>query len=208
MFFFKVNLNYFLHINYYDLLNKYLYKNFYIIPKLNKLSLKIFLKGALNTKFFKNYIRNFLLLYFFCYNFSYTQIILTRIKNRKLKKFKIKLFLNYSIMKKGILLSVFNLFFIFNKYIRPLFFSTHNFIFSKFSGKLIYFNIKIIVFLPYISLFDSLEKQKLFFLKKSKIFLTFVLKNYVSLNNYNFFKSKILINKAYLKNFLLFWCFV
>ncbi len=202
----SINFQKLMFLNHYDLINKFCFKNYYLIPKYNKISFTIFLKGFINFKFFKKYLSSFLLLYFFCYNFPTTKLKLFKFKNRKLRKHKVKLFLKYYITKKKIFLSTYNLFFIFNKYIRPFYFSIQNFIFSKFSGKLLFFNIKLIIFLPYSTFVDSIEQHSLFFLKKSKIFLTFTLQYFFTLLNYNFFNVAKLINKNFLKNFLLIWC--
>jgi len=196
------------HLNNYDLLNKYCYTNFYLIPQHTKISLKIFLKGFFNFKLFRKYVSNFLLLYFFCFNFPHTKLKLTKLKNRKLRIYRVKLLLNYSFMKKKILLSIYNFYFLFNKFARPFFFSNQNFIFSKFGGKLYYYNVKIITFLPTFMLVDSIEQRYLNFLKKSKIFLRFTLKNILTSYYYNFFIDPSVINKNFLKNILLFWCFI
>lgn len=203
-----VNLQYLRHLNFFDLLNKFCYTSYYLIPQFNKISFKIFLKGFFNFKFFKKYVSNFLLLYFFCFNFPQTMFKLSRIKNRRVRKYKVKLILNYSIMKKKILLNIHNFFFLFNKFARPFFFSNQNFIFSKFGGKLYYSYVKIITFLPNFMLIDSLEQKYLPFLKKSKIFLTFTLKNILTFFSFNFFIDYSHVNKDFLKNVLFVWCLV
>lgn len=111
-------------------------------------------------------------------------------------------------MKKKILLSIYNLFFIFIKTSYTFFFSIQAFIFSKFSGKLFYNQIKIITFLPHNVYVDSFEQRYISFLQNSKIFLTFTLKNILTLVYYNFYKKPLLINKNFLKNFLLLWCLI
>ena len=205
MLFRYTNLNFLKFINHYDLINKYSYKNFYLIPYYTKLSFKIFLKGLFNLKTFKKYLINFLLLYFCCFNFPQTSLKLFKLKNRKQRIYKVKLFLNYYVMKKKILLTIYNLFFLFNKFIRPFFFSIQKNNFSIFGGKLFFCNIKIIVFLPQTLLVDSNEQKFLKFLKKSKIFLTISLKNIVQKKYCNFFFDNLIINKKFLKNFLLIW---
>ncbi len=202
------NLKFLFFLNHYDLINKYRYKNFYVIPFYTKLSFKIFLKGFFNKKLFKKHLDNFLLIYFFCFNSPQTHLKLSRIKKKKIKTYKVKLFLNYSIMKKKILLSIYNLFFIFIKTSYTFFFSIQAFIFSKFSGKLFYNQIKIITFLPHNVYVDSFEQRYISFLQNSKIFLTFTLKNILTLVYYNFYKKPLLINKNFLKNFLLLWCLI
>ena len=126
------NFRFLFFLNHYDLINKYNYSNFYLIPYYTKISLKIFLKGFFNKKLFKRYLENFLLLYFFCFNASQTNLKLLKFKNRRIRIYRVKLFINYSIMKKKIFLSIYNFFFLFNRFARPFFFSQQNFIFSKF----------------------------------------------------------------------------
>ena len=58
-----INLKFLFLLNHYDLINKYRYKNFYVIPFYTKLSFKIFLKGFFNKKLFKKHLDNFLLIY-------------------------------------------------------------------------------------------------------------------------------------------------
>lgn len=200
------NFKFLIFLNHCDIINKYRYKNFYTIPYYTKLSFKIFLKGSFNKKLFKKYLDNFLLIYFFCFNSPKTNFKLARIKKKKIKAYKVKLFLNYSIMKKKILLSIYNLFFIFNKNSYPFFFSSQIFTFSKFSGKLFYNQIKIITFLPHNVFLDSFEQRYISFLKNSKIFLTFTLKNILTSVYFNFYKKPFILNKNFLKNFLLIWC--
>ena len=199
------NLKFLLILNFYDLIHKYLYFNFFLIPKVTKLSFKIFLKGFFNLKFFKKYLSNFLLLYFFIFNIPYVTLKLFKVKKRKSKLYKIKLFLNYFLMQKRVLLTMYTLYMFFFKHARPLFFKSV-FLFSRFSGKLYSINIKIITFLPYTILFDKLEQKFVKFFKNSKIFLTFFLKNILTTSILNFFSTNSIVHKNYLKNILLFWC--
>lgn len=112
------------HLNSIDLLNKFLYTNFYIIPNFNKISLQIFLKGILNSNFINLYLKNFLLLYLYCFNniFSKIKFLKNKNKKKKIKLTRINIILYYSFMKKKIYFSIFNLFFLFKKFIRPFFF--------------------------------------------------------------------------------------
>ncbi len=208
MLFRRINFNFLVYLNHYDLIHKNLYSNYYLIPVIDKISLKIFFKGFFNKKLFKKYINNLLLILLFCFNFANTNIKLSKYKNRKKRVYKVKLFLNYNIMKKKKLLSIYNFFFLLNKFPRPFFFSKQNLIFSKFSGKLCFNNIKIITFLPYTILIDSIEQRYFKILKKSKVFLTFTLKNILTLLRYNFFVEKSIITKNFLKNFLFIWSLI
>lgn len=201
----RLNLKFIVFLNQYDLLQKYCYTNFYAISFFDKISLKIFFKGFFNKKLFKKYTNNLLLLLLFCFNLPQTNFKLSKLKNRKRRVFKVKLFLNYNIMKKKILLSIYNFFFLFNKFPRPFFFSNQNFIFSKFSGKLFFTKTKIITLIPFVSLVDSFEQRYFKIIKKSKIFLTFSLKNILTLKMYNFFLNNSKFEKNYLKNFLFIW---
>lgn len=200
------NLNFLNHLNNYDLLNKFNYNNYYIIPKFNKLTLKLYLKGTLNSNFLNLYLKNFLLLYFYCCNVLNTQLKFKKIRRRKLKSYRVKLFISYSYMKKKILKSIYNFFFLLKKFIRPFYFANHNFIFSKSSGKLISLNSKIITFLPSAMLFDHKEQRHFPLFKKSKIFLFFSLKIILTSFPYNFFFEQKKSTKNFLKNFLLIWC--
>ena len=119
------NLKFLNHLNSIDLLNKLISNNFYTIPKINKISLKIFLKGILNSNFLNLYLKNFLLLYFYCFNNIFTHIKFPKFKNKKIKISKINIILYYSFMKKKIYLSIFNFFFFFKKFIRPFSFSIY-----------------------------------------------------------------------------------
>lgn len=201
----RINFKFLFFFNHYDLLQKYCYNNFYVIPVFNNLSLKIFLKGFFNKKLFRKYTNNILLILLFCFNFPETNIKLSKLKNRKRRIYKVKLFINYNIMKKKILLSIYNFFFILNKFTKPFFFSKHSFIFSKYSGKLFFNNIKIITTIPFISLIDSFELRYFKLLKNSKIFLTFSLKNILTIKMYNFFLNNNIFDRNYLKNFLFIW---
>ncbi len=206
----NINLNYLFFFNYYDLINKYMYLNYYIIPKFNKISFKIFIKGFFNFKLFKKYLTNFLLLYFFCFNFSLAQFKLSKSKFKKRKKkiYKVKIFLSYVFLKKKLALTLYNIFFLLNKYVRPFFFSSQNFVFFNYSGKLAYQNYKIITFLPYTILFDYKEQSIVKFFKKSKIFLTLTLKNNLTITYYNFFISNFILKKQAIKNMILVWSLI
>ena len=200
-----INLKFLTHINNYDLLNKFNYTNYYIIPKFNKLTLKLFIKGSLNSNFLNLYLKNFLLLYLYCCNVLNTQLKFKKIRRRKLKSYKVKLLMSYSFMQKGILRSIYNFCFLFKKFIRPFYFSNHNYNFSSSSGKLSFFNSKIITFIPSLMLLDHKEHRMFPFFKKSKIFLTINYKNILTNSFYNFFIEAKKSNKNFLKNFLLVW---
>lgn len=200
-----INLYFLRHLNNYDLINKFNYNNFYFIPCFTKLSLKLFLKGSLNSNFIKLYLKNFLLLYFYCFNILNCRLKFKKIRRRKLKSYKIKLFLNYSIMKKKILSSIFDFSFLLKKFARPFYFSNHTLQFSKSSGKLRTFYSKIIIFLPSLMLLDHKEHRFFRTFKKSKIFLMYTLKNFKDNMFYNFFKKQFFPNKNFLKNFLNIW---
>lgn len=198
----------FLHyLNYIDLLNKFTSNNYYLIPSITKISLKIFLKGLLNSNFINLYLKNFLLLYLFCSNNIFTKVKFIKNKNKnKLKTFKINIILYYSFMKKKIYFSIFNFFFLFKKFIRPFFFSKYPLNYSFYSGKLLYFLIKIIIFVPSFILLDYKEHRIFSTFKKSKIFLTLTIK-YFSIKFNNFFLPNKKITSKFLKNFLLIWLF-
>jgi|JI61114C2RNA_FD_contig_123_10732_length_2097_multi_7_in_1_out_2_3 hypothetical protein len=200
-----VNFKFLNHLNNYDLVNKFNYTNYYIIPKFNKLSLNIFLKGALNSTFLNLYLKNFLLLYLYCCNVLNTELKFKKIRHRKLKSYKVKLFLSYSFMKKKILNVIYDFFFLVKKFVRPFYFSNHNNCFSSTSGKLCSFESKIITFIPSLMLLDHKEHRIFSLFKKSKIFLVFTLKNILTTSQYNFFLLQKKSNKNILKNFLLIW---
>jgi hypothetical protein len=200
-----INLKFLSHLNAYDLINKFNYINYYIIPKYNKLTLKLFIKGSLTPNFLKLYLKNFLLLYLYCYNILNTKLKFKKIRKKKLKSYKVKLFLSYSFMQKSFLRSIFNFFFLFKKFLRPFYFSNHHFIFSSSSGKLLSSNSKIITFIPSLMLLDHKEHRMFPFFNKSKIFLTITLKNILTNSFYNFFLEQKKSTKNFLKNFLLVW---
>lgn len=199
------NLKFLNHLNSIDILNKFIYNNYYKIPYFNKISLKIFLKGLLLPNLINLYLKNFLLLYLYCYNIAFTKLKFFKIKNKKIKNFKINIILYYSIMKKKIYFSIFNLFFLFKKFLRPFFFSKYPSNYSYSSGKLLHFYIKIIIYLPSSMLLDYKEYKNFFNFKKSKVFLTLTLKFILSIVFYNFFISDKKIKYNFLKNFLLIW---
>ena len=200
-----INFRFLENLNRYDLIHQNMYTSYYIVPQYTDISFKIFLKGFFNFKLFRKYLINFLLLYFFCFNFPITKFKLKKIKNRKRRIYKVKLFLNYIITKKKIFLTIFNLFFIFNNFARSFFFFKQHFIFSKFIVKLLFINYKIIIFLPYSMLFDHVEQSRINFFKKSKIFLTCSLKNNLAVYFYDFFYN-IPLDKFFFKNISFFWC--
>lgn len=204
------NLNFFYHLNSFDVLNKFSYNNYYLIPKIDKISLKIFLKGAITPNFLNLYLKNFLLLYLYCFDILCINLNFLKQNNKKkrIKLQKAKLVIHYSIMKKKILFSIFNFFFLFKKFARPFFFSRYPFIFSSGSGKLFYNTIKIITFLPSLMLIDHKEHRIFPTFKKSKIFLTLTIKTFLTSIFYNFFINKKKLTKNYLKNFLLIWYFI
>ena len=195
------------HLNSIDLLNKFSYNNYYVIPFFNKISFKIFLKGLLTPNLLNLYLKNFLLLYLYCFNIIFTKLKFLKNKNKKIKNFKINIILYYSLMKKKICLSIFNLFFLFKKYIRPFFFSKYPLNYSYSSGKLFYFYIKIIIFVPNFILLDYKEHRIFSSFKKSKIFITLTIKYLISTFFYNFFIKPKKISHRFLKNFLLIWLF-
>lgn len=201
------NFNFLNHLNSFDLLNKFLYNNYYIIPNINKISFKIFLKGLINSNFLNLYLKNFLLLYLYCSNNIFTKIKFIKQKQKKkIKTFKINIILYYSFMKKKIYFSIFNLFFLFKKFVRPFFFSKYPINYSFTSGKIKSFLIKVIVFVPSFILLDYKEHRIFSTFKKSKIFLTITIK-YFFRNFFNFFIYNKKITFQYLKNFLLIWLF-
>jgi hypothetical protein len=196
------------HLNSLDLLNKFNYTNYYGIPFFNKISLQIFFKGVLGPSLINLYLKNFLLLYFYCFNFIFTKLKFLKNKNKKkLKIFKLNMCLYYAFMKKKIYFSIFNLFFLFKKFFRPFYFSKYPLNYSFSSGKLLYFYIKIIVFIPSFILLDHKEHRIFSTFKKSKIFLTLTIKNLFSIFYYNFFIKLNKITPEILKNFLLIWLF-
>lgn len=203
---YSTNLQFLNHFNNYDLLNKFNYNNYYIIPKLKKITLKIYLKGTLNATFLNLYLKNFLLLYLYCCNILNTKLKFKKLRRRKLKSYKVKLFISYSYTKKKLLTSIYNFFFLFKKFIRPFYFSNQNFIFSSTSGKLNFIRSKIITFLPSNMLLDHKEHRNFPLLKKSKVFLFFSLKIILTSLPYNFFIPQKKPTKKFLKNFLLIWC--
>lgn len=201
----QINLKFLSYLNNYDLLNKFNYNNYYIIPKFNKLTLKIFLKGALTSNFLNLYLKNFLLLYLYCCNILNTQLKFKKIRRRKLKSYKVKLLISFSYMKKKVLNSIYNFIFLFKKFIRPFYFSNHKYQFSIASGKLKFFTSKIITFIPSLMLLDHKEHRIFPLFKKSKIFLSFMLKNILTTSTYNFFLPQKKYDKKFFKNFLLIW---
>lgn len=201
------NLKFLNHLNSIDLLNKLISNNFYTIPKINKISLKIFLKGILNSNFLNLYLKNFLLLYFYCFNNIFTHIKFPKFKNKKIKISKINIILYYSFMKKKIYLSIFNFFFFFKKFIRPFSFSIYPLNYSFSSGKFLFFLFKIIIFIPSFVLLDYKEHRFFPTFKKSKIFLTLTFQYFISSPFYNFFINSKKITSKFLKNFLLVWLF-
>jgi hypothetical protein len=195
------------HLNSMDNLNKFIYSNYYKIPYITKISFKIFLKGLLAPNIINLYLKNFLLLYLYSFNLILSKLKFFNIKNKKLKNFKINIILYYSIMKKKIYFSIFNLFFLFKKFIRPFFFSKYPFNYSYYSGRLFYFYIKFIVFIPSLILLDYKEHRIFSIFKKSKIFLTLTLKYLISTSLYNFFIKFKTLKPIFFKNFLLIWLF-
>lgn len=202
------NLHFLSHLNNYDLVNKFNYKNFFIIPKYTKLSLKIFLKGALNSSFLNLYLKNFLLLYLYCFNVLSSKLVFKKLRRKKLKAYKVKLCLSYDVMKKKVLAFCFQIFFTIKKFSRPFYFANSPLHFSSISGKPKFFYSKLITFLPSLAILDHKEHRYFPLFKKSKIFLTFTLKNMSNNNFFNFFILKKNTNKECFKNFLLAWCFV
>ncbi len=195
------------HLNSFDLLNKFNYINYYSAPFFTKISFQVFLQGLLAPSLINLYLKNFLLLYFYCFNTIFAKIKYTINKNKQLKNFKINIILYYSIMKKKIYFSIFNLFFLFKKYIRPFLYSKYPLNYSFSSGKLLYFYIKFILFIPSFMLLDYKEHYAFSTFSKSKIFLTLTLKYLISTGFYNFFAASKKINSQVLKNFLLIWLF-
>lgn len=200
-----INLKFLNYLNNYDLLNKFNYNNYYVIPKFNKLTLKIFLKGALTSNFLNLYLKNFLLLYLYCCNNLNTSLKFKKIRRRKLKSYKVKLLISFSFLKKKILQTIYNFLFLFKKFVRPFYFANHNYKFSAFSGKLHFFTSKIITFIPSSMLLDHKEQRIFPLFKKSKIFLSLTLKNILTTAQYNFFAIQKKYTKKFLKNFLLIW---
>lgn len=200
-----INLKFLNYLNNYDLLNKFNYNNYYVIPKFNKLTLKIFLKGALTSNFLNLYLKNFLLLYLYCSNNLNTSLKFKKIRRRKLKSYKVKLLISFSFLKKKILHTIYNFLFLFKKFIRPFYFANHDYKFSSFSGKLHFFTSKIITFIPSFMLLDHKEHRIFPLFKKSKIFLSLTLKNILTTAEYNFFTIRKKYDKKFFKNFLLIW---
>lgn len=200
-----INLKFLDYLSKYDLSQKFMYKTYFLIPKYAKINLKIYLKGFLNENFLNTYLKNFLLLYFFCFNLLSTKLKFKRIRRRKLKSYKVKLLINYFIMKKKILFFVHNLFFYLKKFLRPFYFSNKSMTHCYKTGKLKALNSKIITLLPGLILLDHKERRFFPHLKKSKVFLTFTLYKPLFSELYNFFIPLTTITKNFLKNFLLVW---
>lgn len=203
------NFKFLVHLNSIDLLNKFGYTNYYLVPFFNKISFKIFLKGLLAPNLINLYLKNFLLLYLYCFNILFTKLKFLKNKNKKkrLKVSKITILLYYSLMKKKIYFSIFNFFFLFKKFIRPFFFSKYPLNYSFSSGKLLFFFIKVIIFTPSFILLDFKEHRIFSSFKKSKIFLTLTIKYLISTTFYNFFFKFKKVTHTFLKNFLLIWLF-
>lgn len=203
------NFKFLVHLNSIDLLNKFGYTNYYIIPFFNKISLQIFLKGLLTPNLINLYLKNFLLLYLYCFNilFSKLKFLKNKNKRKRVKNLKLNILLYYSFMKKKIYCSIFNFFFLFKKFIRPFFFSKYPLNYSLSSGKLLFFYIKIIIFIPSFILLDFKEHRIFSSFKKSKIFLTLTLKYLFSTFFFNFFLKFKKVTQLFLKNFLLIWLF-
>lgn len=202
------NLKFLTHLNSCDLLNKFNYINYYTIPKIDKLTLKMYIKGFLNSNFFNLYLKNFLLLYLYCCNVLCCKLKFKKIRRRKSKEYKVNLFISYDFFKKKIIVSMYNFFFLFKKFIRPFYYSNQNFVFSPFSGKLKHILSNVITFIPSLMLLDHKEHRKFPLFKKSKVFLTFSLRIPLTLFRYNFFIAQQKPTKKFLKNFLLFWCLI
>lgn len=200
-----VNLRFLTHLNQYDLIQKFNSQTSYVSPKINKLTLKIFLKGSLNENFLKLYVKNFLLLYFFCFNLASTKLKFKKIRRRKQKDYKVKLLVSYTVLKKKILSYTYNLFFYFKKFLRPFYFSNKNMTFSYKSGKCKFLTSKVITFLPGLVILDHKERRFFPYLNKSKVFLTFTVQQNLGLKAYNYFNSLQHTSKQFLKNFLLLW---
>ena len=199
------NFQFIAYINYYDLVNKFAYKNFYFIPKPCRLSLAIFLKGRFTLKLFQLCLTSFLLLYFFCYSLPLVRFVAAKLPNRKKREYKTKVLITYVFMKKKLLLSIFNLFFLFTKFIRPFFFSCQRITFSKTNGKAIYSPKKLIIFLPQNLIVDSADHRCLRFFEKFKVFLSVTVKSVITFCMFNFFAKTVVVTKKNLKNFLLIW---
>lgn len=203
-----VNTKFLSHLNNYDLINKFNYTNYYLIPQYVKISLKIFLKGALNFKFSNLYLKNFLLLYLFCFNILHSKLKFKKFRYRKLKSYSVKVFLGYFYTKKNLFSLVFNFFFYLKKFARPFHFSNGNYSFSHESGKRQVLISKIITFIPSLIILDHKEHRNFQTFKKSKIFLIFTLKSVFTNLFFNFFFKQKKFNKNFFKNFLLVWCFI
>ena len=201
------NLKFLNHLNSLDLLNKFNYVNYYSIPFFNKISFQLFLQGLVTPSLLNLYLKNFLLLYFYCFNIVFAKLKFLKNKNQQVKNIKINILIYYSIMKKKIYLSIFNLFFLFKKFIRPFIYSKYPLNYSFSSGKLLFFYIKIIIFVPSLMLLDSKEHRIFSTFNKSKIFLTLTLKYFISTGFYNFFVPYKKMDPFFLKNFLLIWLF-
>lgn len=125
------NFNFITHLNFLDVSQKFLIINYYLIPKFNKITLKLFLLGTLTSNFLNLYLKNFLLLYLYCFNSLNTKLdVLKNNYNKKyIKAHKLHLIISYSFMKKKIIFSIFNFIFIFKKFARPFFFFKNSFSF-------------------------------------------------------------------------------
>lgn len=201
------NYSFLKYLSYYDLINKYSLKSIYLVPQLNKITLKIAIEQNFAVKLKAQYKA---FLFYYLHNFCCSKIILnffTSLKKR-VKTMTLKSKITIEISHKKIFDFLISLMFLLNN--KPLEITCAPALCSSnaLSGKPQYEHLHLLFFTP-ASLFSSKTNQnhQQINFNDLTVFFNFSLKNSVALLPFNCFEKKknnnLHINLF--KNIFIFW---
>jgi hypothetical protein len=202
-----LNFNFLKYLNYCDLINKYNFKSIYNIPRCENITLKVFIKQLLLTKFAELQLISFLFLYLSGFKNAYLGLkFIKALSKSKSIQYTSQIF--FSVGKKKLLEYFFNIFLVLNKNIQTFSSYSDKNIYSKSNGKVLYQNLHLITFFKASSFIEKKDQisSNLNF-NNLKIFGLFKIKKSLSVKEFNPLISCQRDSISFLKNILFFWVF-
>jgi hypothetical protein len=201
------NYSFLKYLSYYDLINKYSLKSIYLVPQLDKITLKIAIEQNFAVKLKAQYKA---FLFYYLHNFCCSKIILnffTSLKKR-VKTMTLKSKITIDISHKKIFEFLISLMFLLNNKSLDITCAPALRSFNAISGKPQYEHLHLLFATP-ASIFSSKSNQnhQQINFTDLTVFFNFSLKNIVALAPFNFFEKKknnnLHINLF--KNIFIFW---
>lgn len=201
----QINYNFSIHLNNYDLLNKFNFKSIYEFPSYNKIELKTFIKENSIEKTTRLQLESFFLFYILGLNNIYLKFNYITQSAKYLRSTLIKSEVKSIVLKQLMFDFLFNFYLLLNKFFRSCILSKSPLIFSK-SGKPKNKNFNLISYFPGDLLLEKRE-QILINFNELKVFICFNLtqpiiyfSNKRNIKNFN-------LNLNFFKNVFPFWIF-